>query len=219
MVYGRYMRDIYILYLLWFINQLITGGHHLVQTSGQLEHGSERIAPLFSTVFLVVPGLFQDQKAIYFFGSESDIAILSMEWTPSSLSFTMFPKRFQEDKPCCRESPWKSIQFRWFGSGKNSTPIRHNCWPSEDKPSHESGKRRVPGFWGQDILPIVPKGSPTWCACNSKAELISSKEGCEATGGGRDQECEWFTWRVASAQPSPSSWNRDFFHSFQLRFC
>ncbi|CAL1151108.1 unnamed protein product [Cladocopium goreaui] len=35
------------------------------------------------------------------------------------------------------------------------------------------------------------KGSPTWCACNSKAELISSKEGCEATGGGRDQECEW----------------------------
>ena len=202
MVYGRYMIYIYILYTyygyLWFINQLTTGGHHLVQTSGQLEHGSERIAPLFSTVFLVVPGLFQDQKAIYFFGSESDIAILSMEWTPSSLSFTMFPKRFQE---------------------VNSTPIRHNCWPSEDKPSHESGKRRVPGFWGQDILPIVPKGSPTWCACNSKAELISSKEGCEATGGGRDQECEWFTWRVASAQPSPSSWNRDFFHSFQLRFC
>ena len=135
-------------------------------------------------------------KRLIFFGSESDIAILSMEWTPSSLSFTMFPKRFQE---------------------VNSTPIRHNCWPSEDKPSHESGKRRVPGFWGQDILPIVPKGSPTWCACNSKAELISSKEGCEATGGGRDQECEWFTWRVASAQLSPSSWAW-FFPQFPARF-
>ena len=46
------LRYIYILYLLWFINQLITGGHHLVQTSGQLEHGSERIAQDICAVVL-----------------------------------------------------------------------------------------------------------------------------------------------------------------------
>ena len=201
MVYGRYMRDIYIILTMVYkptynwgappcANIRTTWTRIWTDRARHLCRCSQQFSLLSRVCFRI--------KRLIFFGSESDIAILSMEWTPSSLSFTMFPKRFQE---------------------VNSTPIRHNCWPSEDKPSHESGKRRVPGFWGQDILPIVPKGSPTWCACNSKAELISSKEGCEATGGGRDQECEWFTWRVASAQPSPSSWNRDFFHSFQLRFC
>ena len=39
-------------------------------------------------------------------------------------------------------------------------------------------------------------GSSTWCACNVKAELISNKVSCEHPGGGRDEVCQWCTWRV-----------------------
>ena len=40
-------------------------------------------------------------------------------------------------------------------------------------------------------------GSSAWCACNAKAEPISNKVSCEHPGGGRDEVCQWCTWRVA----------------------